>query len=85
MLQQIYSMPIRENLVAERVRKIKQQNVICAASVTPANTKRLAPIAKEAGLDILVDSLQLRQQSTTRKANEALSFPSFVNNLVFQS
>jgi IMP dehydrogenase len=54
LLQKIYSEPIKEKLVSERVAAIKEAGVICAASITPANTKRLAPVAKDAGIDILV-------------------------------
>ena len=54
LLQKAYSHPIEENLIGDRVRTIKRGAAICAASVTPANTKKLAPIAKEAGIDILV-------------------------------
>jgi IMP dehydrogenase len=54
LLQQVYSEPIKESLIGDRVRAIKEGGAICAASVTPANTKRLAPVAAEAGLDILV-------------------------------
>jgi len=54
LLQKLYAAPIKENLVAERVQAIKRGGVTCAVSTTPANTKRLAPIAVEAGLDILV-------------------------------
>ena len=53
-LQKIYSQPIKEKLVGQRIGAIKQAGAICAVSVTPANTKRLAPIAKDAGVDILV-------------------------------
>jgi len=54
LMQDIYSEPIKEELVSRRVREIKGAGAICAVSVTPANTKRLAPIAKDAGMDILV-------------------------------
>jgi len=54
LLQGIYSEPIKEKLVSQRIVAIKQTGAICAASITPANTKRLAPIAKDAGMDILV-------------------------------
>jgi IMP dehydrogenase len=54
LLQKIYSEPIKEKLVSERVGAMKEAGVICAASITPANTKRLAPVAKDAGIDILV-------------------------------
>jgi len=54
LLQKIYSEPIKENLIGERVQAIKKQGAICAVSVTPANTKRFTPITAEAGADILV-------------------------------
>jgi len=54
LLQKIYSEPIKEKLVSQRVGAIKEAGAICAVSVTPAGTKRLAPIAKDAGMDILV-------------------------------
>jgi IMP dehydrogenase len=54
LLQKIYSEPIQEKLISQRIGAIKQAGAICAVSVTPANTKRLTPIAKDAGMDILV-------------------------------
>ena len=54
LLQKIYSKPIKEKLVSQRIGAIKQAGTICAVSITPANTKWLAPIAKDAGVDILV-------------------------------
>ncbi len=54
LLQKIYSAPIKEKLICERISTIKQGGVNCAASLTPANAKRFAPVAKEAGMDILV-------------------------------
>jgi IMP dehydrogenase len=54
LLQKIYSEPIKDDLVSQRIREIKESGAVCAVSVTPANTKRLAPIAKDAGVDILV-------------------------------
>ena len=54
LLQKIYSSPIQEKLIGERIGIIKRGGVTCSASLTPANAKRLAPIAKGAGIDILV-------------------------------
>jgi len=53
LLQKIYSQPIKENLIGERVQAIKKGGAICAVSATPANTKSFAPITAEAGADIL--------------------------------
>ncbi len=53
-IQRVYSQPIREDLIGERIGYIKAGGAVCAASATPANTKRLAPVAVEAGADIFV-------------------------------
>ncbi len=53
-LQKVYSSPINKNLVGERIKEIKRAGAICAASVTPQNTKQFAPVAAEAGVDIFV-------------------------------
>lgn len=54
LLQKIYSASVKENLISKHIGAIKQAGAVCAVSITPANTKRLAPIAKDAGMDILV-------------------------------
>jgi len=53
LLQKIYSAPIKENLISERIQAVKKAKATCAASVTPANTKRFAPLTAEAKADIL--------------------------------
>ena len=53
-IQKAYAAPIREELVGKRVRAIKDKGAVCAVSATPASTKRLAPLAVEAGADIFV-------------------------------
>jgi IMP dehydrogenase len=54
LLQKVYSQPIKEKLIGDLIGAIKHAGSICAVSITPANTKRLAPIAKDAGMDVLV-------------------------------
>lgn len=54
LMQKIYSAPMKENLIGTIVEKIKSAGVKCSVSLTPQNTKRLAPMAVEAGADILV-------------------------------
>ena len=53
-MQKVYSKPIKENLIGDRITAIKDAGAICAVSLTPANTKKLSPLAAEAGIDILV-------------------------------
>ena len=54
LLQEIYQQPIRDHLVAERVRQIKAGGVLAAASATPAHAEWLGPIAAEADADVFV-------------------------------
>jgi len=54
LLQRVYSQPIKENLIGERIQAIKRGGAVCAVSVAPANTKRFAPLAAEARADIFV-------------------------------
>jgi IMP dehydrogenase len=54
LLQKVYSQPIKEDLIAERIQAIKKAGAICAVSAAPANTKSFAPIAAEAKADIFI-------------------------------
>ncbi|MDD5190394.1 MAG: GuaB3 family IMP dehydrogenase-related protein [Dehalococcoidales bacterium] len=54
LMQKIYTAPIKDNLIAERVRAIKKAGALCAAAALPANTKHMAPIVAEAGGDVMV-------------------------------
>ncbi len=54
LLRKVYSEPVKENLIGERIQAVKKAGAVCAVSLTPANTKRLAPLCTEAKADILV-------------------------------
>jgi IMP dehydrogenase len=53
-LQKVYTAPLKDNLIQERVRDLKAAGGVVAVSVTPQNAKRLAPLAVEAGAQIIV-------------------------------
>src|SRR4030042_810719 len=53
LLQKVYSEPVKDELIGERIQTIKRAGATCAVSLIPANTKRLAQVAKEAGADII--------------------------------
>lgn len=53
-MQKIYEQPIKPELIAQRIREIKEQGVVTAASLTPQKVTEYYEIALEAGLDILV-------------------------------
>jgi len=75
LLQKVYSQPIKENLIGERIQAIKKAGAICAVSVAPANTKRLAPITAEAGADILVVQSTVTTARHISKSYRGLIFP----------
>ena len=53
-IQQIYTEPIKEELIARRVKEVKQSGVLCAVSSIPQKAERFAAIAQEAGADLFV-------------------------------
>ena len=53
-LQQVYSEPVKEELLAAQVEEIKKSGATCAVSFTPQSTKRMSPVAVEAGADMVV-------------------------------
>ncbi len=54
LMQKVYSQPIKENLIGDRIRQIKDAGALCSVSVTPQNTKKFSPLTVEAGVDVLV-------------------------------
>ena len=74
LLQKVYSQPIKENLIGDRIGAIKGAGAICAVSATPANTKRLSLIASEAGADILVVQSTVTTTQHTSKSYRGLIF-----------
>src|ERR1019366_2710756 len=53
-MQEIYQEPIKEELVARRIKEIKAGGVLAAAPLTPQRVQQYYKTALEAGLDVLV-------------------------------
>ncbi|HAV10092.1 MAG TPA: GuaB3 family IMP dehydrogenase-related protein [Dehalococcoidia bacterium] len=81
LLQKIYTQPIDDKLVAKRVEAIKKAGAICAISLIPANTKRLAPVVKEAGADILVIQSTVTTARHISKSYHGLNFAELVKTI----
>ena len=73
-LQRVYTAPIKEHLIGERVEEIKSSGAKCAVSVTPASTKRLAPVAVEAGADAIVVQSTVTTARHISKSKRGLVF-----------
>ena len=53
-MQEIYQSPVIPELIAKRIREIKDLGVVVAASLTPQRVRAHYELALEAGLDVLV-------------------------------
>ena len=81
LLQKLYSAPIRHELVGERVEEMKKNGAACAVSVTPANTKELAPVAAEAGADMIVVQSTVTTARHISNSARGLRFPELLEML----
>ncbi len=74
LLQKVYSQPIKDNLIGERIQSTKKAGAVSAVSVTPANTKRFAPIVVEAKADIIVVQSTVTSARHVSKSARGLIF-----------
>ena len=81
LLQEVYAAPVREDLIGARIEEIKSNGAKCAVSVTPASTKRLAPIAVDAGADVLVVQSTVTTARHTSKSVRGLVFPELLETV----
>jgi len=54
LVQSVYLKPIKEKLIAKRIKEIKSKKVPAVVSCIPQNAKRFGAIAQEAGCDIFI-------------------------------
>lgn len=74
-MQRVYSKPIKEELISQRIAEIKKTGAVCAVSVTPAMTKKLGPMAVEAGADVLVVQSTVTTARHSSNSTKGLQFP----------
>ena len=80
-LQQVYSEPVREELIGQRVQEIRKSGSVCAVSFTPQNTKRMSPIAVEAGADIVLVQSTVTTARHMSRSYRGLIFSELVKTL----
>lgn len=81
LLQKIYSQPIKEKLIGDRIQAIKKAGAVCAVAALPANTKRFAPITAEAKADILVVQATVTSARHISKSIRGLIFPELIKSV----
>jgi IMP dehydrogenase len=80
-MQQIYSEPIKPELVTKRIREIKDAGVISCASLTPQRTEAYAKAVLEAELDLLVIQGTVVSAEHVSKTVEPLNLKKFIREL----
>jgi len=80
-MQAIYREPVKPELIAQRVEEIKEQGVVCAASLTPQRVRDYYEIAVEAGLDILVIQGTVISAEHVSTTSEPLNLKQFIKEV----
>src|SRR5213596_295313 len=80
-MQEIYREPIKPELIAQRIREIKDHGVVCAASLTPQKVRTHYEVALEAGLDILVIQGTVVSAEHVSETSEPLNLKEFIASL----
>jgi IMP dehydrogenase len=82
LLQKIYQEPVQEDLIAARIKEIKDAGVLAAVSSIPQKAERYGQIAQEVGVDIFVVQSTVstvRHISTEYKSLELKNFCAQMN------
>jgi IMP dehydrogenase len=80
-MQAIYQEPVKPELVAQRIQEIKEQGVVCAASLTPQRVRDYYEIAIDAGLDILVIQGTVISAEHVSTTTEPLNLKEFIKEV----
>ncbi len=80
-MQELYAEPIKLELVTERIREIKAQGVVAAASITPQRTTQMIKAIQDAELDVLVIQGTVVSAEHVSKTSEPLNLKRFIREL----
>ncbi len=80
-MQEIYSEPIKPELVTARIKEIRASGVVSAASVTPQRTRQLLPAILAGELDLLVIQGTVVSAEHVSKKDEPLNLKRLVREL----
>jgi len=80
-LQEIYKEPIKDELIAKRIKEIKDSGVVVAASLTPQRVEQHYKTAIDAGLDILVIQGTVVSAEHVSQVRKPLDLNNFISSL----
>jgi IMP dehydrogenase len=82
-LQRIYAEPVREELIGQRIKEIRDTGAVTAVRVSPQHTLRLAPAILAAGVDLLViqGTIVSAEHVSASAAQPPLNLKTFIADL----
>ena len=80
LIQELYKEPIKDELIARRIREIKAAGVLCAVSTIPQKAAARTPIIAEAGADLVFVQGTVLTARHISKAYKQLSFRELVES-----
>jgi IMP dehydrogenase len=81
-MQRIYAEPVKGELVAQRIREIKDQGVVACASLTPQRVREHYETAIDAGLDVLViQGTVISAEHVSTRSEGALNLKEFIREV----
>jgi len=82
LIQKLYTKPIKEDLIAKCVEKIKKSGAICSVSSIPQKAERYGKIAQEAGADVFVVQSTVTTVKHIAKAYKVVDFSEFCKKVM---
>jgi IMP dehydrogenase len=80
-MQEIYSEPVRAELIGRRVEEMKEKGAVVSGSLTPQRVRDHYEVALEAGLDILVIQGTVISAEHVSSSTEPLNLKEFIADL----
>jgi IMP dehydrogenase len=80
-MQKIYSAPQKPELIAKKVEEVKKGGGIAAVSFVPQSAKRMAPLAVEAGADMVVVQGTVVTARHSSKSLKGLVFSDLIKDI----
>ncbi|GAA5147059.1 GuaB3 family IMP dehydrogenase-related protein [Pseudonocardia eucalypti] len=82
LLQRLHTAPIRDDLLAEALRPVREAGVTVAARVSPQRARELTPALLAAGVEILfVQGTIISAEHVSASEREPLNLKQFINDL----
>ena len=80
-MQEIYKTPLDPELMARRIREIKDEGVVVCASLTPQRVRKHYELALDAGLDVLVIQGTVVSAEHVSTVSEPLNLKEFIREV----